>query len=51
MALRKNPKEKIREIVDIFDLESIKNKARIERMIKTNQAISVFAKHLPKNKG
>lgn len=46
--LRKNPREKMKELVEIFDLESIKNKERIKRMIKTTQTISAYAKHLPK---
>ncbi|GAH79465.1 unnamed protein product [marine sediment metagenome] len=48
MLLRKTPKEKIKEIVEIFDLESIKNKDKIKNMIKTQTTISAFAKHLPK---
>lgn len=46
--LRKNLKEKIKEIVDIFDLESVPNKDKIKNMVKNNRTISTFAKHLPK---
>lgn len=46
--LRKNPKEKIKEIVEIFDLESLPNKDRIKNMVKNNQTISAYAKHLSK---
>ena len=46
--LRKTPKEKIKEIVEHMDINSLKNKDKIKNMIRNNRTISDYAKHLPK---
>jgi len=46
--IRKNPKEKFKEVVDILDLKSTKNAEAIKRAARNNQTISAFSKHLPK---
>ena len=48
MVVRKNLKEKLNEVVKEFDLESAPMKERLKRMVKNNQTISDYSKHLPK---
>jgi len=46
MLIKKKLKDKANELVEEFDLESLKNRDKIKNMIKNNQTISDHAKHL-----
>ena len=48
--LNKRPKDKIKELVEQQDINSTRNIEKMHNVIRNNQTISDFAKHLPKKK-